>query len=241
MGLVDWFKLHSKAVNRYILLGLVIFDSYLLGLIYQPTEMAKIANDWREQLEIVADPLDSPSASPSKALPKLSPSPTPSPVTTTTEPNPTIEPSSTPTSTTNTTPTPTPVQSSIPTPTPSSTPAPTPTITPTPTPTPTPATASQVYITGYVYANNQQLIAEQYPVKVVNTQTNEIIASGETNNEGKSPTWSIAANTSIRVTLYPKPGFQGCGDEWNLTIGTLGTMETHNLSIQGNRTPCITL
>lgn len=239
MGLVGWFKLHSKAVNRYILLGLVIFDSYLLGLIYQPTEMAKIANDWQEQVEIVTGSLDNPAASPSKALPKLTPSPTPSPVTTTIDPSPTIAPSSTPTSTASTTPTPTPVQSSIPTPTPSSTPAPTPT--PTVTPTPTPAVTSLVYITGYVYANNQQLIAEQYPVKVVNTQTNEVIATGETNNEGKSPTWNIPAGTSIRVTLYPKPGFQGCGDEWNLTIGTLGTMETHNLSIQGNRTPCITL
>ena len=230
MGFVQWLNTRTKAVNRLVLLGMIIFDSYLAVVIYSPTDVRPLAQNLDERPAIATPtavptviPSATPTPSPSPATPTATPSTSPTPNPSSSSPAPTMSPSSTSHVSPSPSPTPSPVTSS------------------TPVPSPTTSSASNVYIRGYVYANNQQLVAEQYPVKVVNTKTGEVLASGETNHEGKSPTWSIPAGTNIRVTLYPKQGWLGCGDEWSLTTGDLGTMETHDLSIQADRSPCIVL
>lgn len=253
MGLFRWLKGKGKTINRVIVLGLIVFDSYLAFLIYEPASLVKTIEAWTKpknseavlapspdtkQVESAEGQVD-PSPKPSSTW--LTPSPSP---TQTNETNNTLGESAgeqaSPVSTTS------PTASSTPSSTPSPSPIPSPSLAASPTPTPSPSpvntpTTSSVYIQAYVYANNQQLVAEQYPVKVVNNQTGETISTGETDHSGKSPTWQINANTNISVYLYPKPGTNGCGDVWTVTIGSLGTLETHNLSIQGERNPCITL
>ncbi len=230
MGFVQWIKTRNKVVNRLVLVGVIVFDSYLAMMIYSPINVRPLAQNLDERPAIATPtaiptviPSATPAPSPSLATPTATPNTSPTPNPSSSSPAPTMTPSTTVVASPTPTPIPSPVTSS------------------TPVPSTTTSSASSVYIKGYVYANNQQLVAEQYPVKVINTETSEVIASGETNHEGKSPTWSIPAGTSIRVTLYPKKGMLGCGDEWSLTIGGLGTTETHDLSIQADRTPCIVL
>lgn len=252
MGLKKWYSLHATLVSRIVLILMIIFDSYMALLIYKPQQIENLHKVVVSNYESITKKLPLPSLMPTK-LAKQNPSPTPSPTPTTNTNNENVEasPRNTPTPTTSPSPSPsqivslTPTPTSTPTPTPTSTPTPTPSTMPstlpTSTPTPTQNSTSAVYITGYIITDNQQIVAEQNPVKVINTSTNEVIASAETGNDGKSPTWQIPANTAITVTLYPKPGFNGCGEVWQLTTGSLGTMESKNLSIVGERTPCLIL
>lgn len=259
MGLYAWAKQYNKPINRVLLVALLIFDVYLGMAIYRPDELTRALNSWEKNITKVATRVTIPNPTPnimiadgdSPATPKLpsvapknSATPVPSSSTTPTQTsNPTssntpansANPSSTPT------PTPAPTTLATPTPTPTATPIPTPTPTPTPTATPAQNLSSSVYITGWIYANNQQIKAEQNPVKVINSQNNETIATGETGNDGKSPTWQIPANTPITIILYPKSGMLGCGESWSFTTQGNGNLETHDLSIQSGRTPCITL
>lgn len=257
IGLRNYWVKNSQILRRIFLLLLIIIDVLLFTLINDPISISALTKTFfQNQRELVSDTFQklkidenslSPSASPegkyelsnietnnesekengedNSGLEEVASSATPSP----TANNSDDQVSS---------PTPTPIPSATPTPTPT----PTPSNTPTPLPSSTPEqVTSPVYITGYVYANNQQLIAEQYPVKVINQQSGETMFSGETGNDGKSPTWLVPANTAISVYLYPKQGFGGCGDVWSFTTGNLGTMESQNLSIQADRDPCITL
>lgn len=252
MGLVDFYTKYAKQISQIILLFLFICDAYLIGLVYGPESFITTAKAWEKKIAMMTSkvaipnilPHTSNTPSPSitsepstSAIPSQTPQPSPS-----STPNPSSPSSPVPsaTSTPSNSPTPTPTATTTPTPAPTSTPTPTPTPTATPTPTPvaSPVTSS-VYIHAHFYENGQEYDAQQYPVKVINSQTNETLYTAEIGQDGNSPTWQVQANTPISIYLYPKSGTTACGDVWSLTIGTLGTMETHNLSVQAGRNPCI--
>ena len=123
MGFYAWITNHSHALNRVALLFLVVFDAYLIGLLYGPDQFIQIVKAWENKIVQYANQkvevVPSPSLVPSPlatSYPTIIPSPSPlaSPI-----PSPVASPSPSPSPTPTISPTPTPVPSIAPSPEPS--------------------------------------------------------------------------------------------------------------------------
>lgn len=101
---------------------------------------------------------------------------------------------------------------------------------------------SNVYVTAYQHMGNLDKTVYNAKVVLKNKITGAQLGSGFTNKQGKSPTWTVAANTDIEIFLYPPEYLsnQYCGDYWTVNTGPYGNLRSQNMRIKGPGTvPCI--
>lgn len=113
-----------------------------------------------------------------------------------------------------------------------------------PTPTSDPnVITSKVYVRAYLSTQYTDNLVYKAKVVVKNKTTGEILGSGLTDTGGKSPQWTVPANTDIEVYLYKPDDYktQYCGDYWTFNTGPYGNLHSQNMRLKSTDTvPCIT-